>query len=185
MSASLLAALAVRSLITLIMARPQSQKPRSPKNAVSTADGAVTTPGGNGNTKPVAQFQQSTFSGPMPPPSVLEGYERLVHGAAERILAMAESDAKHQQEIEFAALRAAEAEIKRGQLFGFVIGLTALGASMLALAMGLSRCCRSHRRYYGRRPCLCLHSRSLRKVRLVAHRPYLPPNPAVNRTLRR
>jgi hypothetical protein len=26
--------------------------------------------------------------------------------------------------------------IKRGQIFGFVIGLTALGASMLALAMG-------------------------------------------------
>jgi len=72
----------------------------------------------------------------MPPPSVLEGYERLVKGAAERILMMAESDAKHQQEIEFAALRAMEAEVKRGQFFGFVIGLTALGASMLALAMG-------------------------------------------------
>jgi uncharacterized membrane protein len=72
----------------------------------------------------------------MPPPAILEGYERLVPGAAERILKMAESDTKHQQEIEFAALRAAEAEIKRGQIFGFVIGLTALGASMLALAMG-------------------------------------------------
>lgn len=72
----------------------------------------------------------------MPPPSVLEGYELLVKGAAERILIMAESDAKHQQEIEFAALRAMEAEVKRGQFFGFVIGLTALGASMLALAMG-------------------------------------------------
>lgn len=137
MSASLLAALAVRSLI---MARPQPQKQKQPKSAVSTANGAVTTSGANlganGNSKPVAQFQQSTFSGPMPPPSVLEGYERLVQGAAERILVMAESDAKHQQEIEFAALRAAEAEIKRGQLFGFVIGLTALAASMLALAMG-------------------------------------------------
>jgi len=119
------------------MARPQPQKPKQPKNAVSAANGAVTTPGANGNSsKPVAQFQQSTFSGPIPPPSVLEGYERLVQGAAERILVMAESDAKHQQEIEFAALRAAEAEIRRGQFFGFVIGLTALGASMLALAMG-------------------------------------------------
>ena len=133
MSASLLAALAVRSLI---MARPQSQKPKQPKNAVSTANGAVTASGANGNSKSVAQFQQSTFSGPMPPPSVLEGYEHLVKGAAERILIMAESDAKHQQEIEFAALRAMEAEVKRGQFFGFVIGLTALGASMLALAMG-------------------------------------------------
>ncbi len=118
------------------MARPTAQKQKPSKNAVTTAKGAIAVPDGNGNSKPVAQFQQATFSGPMPPPAVLEGYERLVKGAAERILVMAESDAKHQQEIEFAALRAAEAEIKRGQLFGFVIGLTALGASMLALAMG-------------------------------------------------
>ena len=72
----------------------------------------------------------------MPPPAILEGYERLVPGSAERILAMAESDTKHQQEIEFAALRAAESEIKRGQIFGFSIGIMALVASMLALAMG-------------------------------------------------
>ena len=72
----------------------------------------------------------------MPPPSILEGYERLLPGAAERILAMAEADTKHQHEIELAALRAADGEIKRGQIFAFIIGLTALGASMLALAMG-------------------------------------------------
>lgn len=133
MLASLLAALAEHSLI---MARHQQQKPKPPKNAAGAANGAVAARGDGGNGKTVAQFQQSTFSGPMPPPAVLEGYERLVHGAAERILVMAESDAKHQQEIEFAALRAAEAEIKRGQFFAFIIGLTALGASMGALAMG-------------------------------------------------
>jgi len=119
------------------MARPlQQQKPKPPKNAESAAHGAVVASGNGGNGKPVAQFQQSTFSGPIPHPSILEGYERLVPGAAERILVMAESDSRHQQEIECAALHAAEAEVKRGQIFGFIIGLTALGASMLALAMG-------------------------------------------------
>ena len=118
------------------MTKPQTQKQKQPKNSVTTAKGSVAVPDGNGNNKPIAQFQQATFSGPMPHPSVLEGYERLVKGAAERILVMAESDAKHQQEIEFAALRAAEAEVKRAQLFAFGIGITALGASMLALAMG-------------------------------------------------
>jgi len=87
-------------------------------------------------TSPLHSSNNPLFLAPCSPPSVLEGYERLVPGAAERILVMAESDAKHQQEIEFAALRAMEAEVKRGQFFGFVIGLTALGASMLALAMG-------------------------------------------------
>lgn len=89
---------------------------------------------GKGNT--VAQIQHSSFSGPMPHPTVLEGYERLVPGAAERILVMAESDAKHQRELEISALRAAEGEVKRGQFFGFGIGVTALGAAVMALWMG-------------------------------------------------
>ena len=129
----------------LIMAQHKQQKSKRPNNAVSTVNGAISpptvnpvvaSPASNGNGKPVAQFQQSTFSGPMPPPSVLEGYELLVPGAAERILKMAESDAKHQQEIEFAALRVMESEGKRGQHYGFIIGLAALGTSIIALHMG-------------------------------------------------
>lgn len=129
----------------LIMAQQKQQKTKRPNNAVSpvqdktsspTANPVVAPPTSNGNGKPVAQFQQSTFSGPMPPPSLLEGYELLIPGAAERILKMAESDAKHQQEIEFAALRVMESERKRGQHYGFVIGLAALVTSILALYMG-------------------------------------------------
>lgn len=72
----------------------------------------------------------------MPHPTVLEGYERLVPGAAERILVMAEADAKHQRELEFEALRAAAGEVKRGQFFGLTIGCTALVASVCALYLG-------------------------------------------------
>jgi len=49
---------------------------------------------------------------------------------------MAEADARHQREIEMAALQAAEKEVRRGQLFGFSLGLTALIASVLALYLG-------------------------------------------------
>jgi uncharacterized membrane protein len=72
------------------------------------------------------QFKQQMFAGPMPPPAILQGYEEIVPGAAERILAIAESDTKHQHAIEFAALAAAEGEVKRGQWFGFLIGGLAL-----------------------------------------------------------
>lgn len=58
--------------------------------------------------------------------------------AAERILAMAETDSKHQHSIEFAALRAAESEVKRGQWFGFGIGSMALICSIVALLLGSS-----------------------------------------------
>lgn len=118
------------------MARPQAAKQKPPKNTVAQANGKVSVGPEHGGAPQITQFQQASFSGPMPPPAVLEGYDRIVPGAAERILAMAESDARHQQAIEFAALHAAEGEVKRGQWFAFAIGITALIAAMLALYMG-------------------------------------------------
>lgn len=124
--------------VTLIASMPRHQtKQKQPKNTVTAAKGDVAVTGakpGNGNH--VAKFEQASFSGPMPPPAVLEGYERVIPGAAERILLMAESDTRHQQEIEFAALMAAEGEVKRGQWFAFSIGVLALISSMVALHLG-------------------------------------------------
>jgi len=89
------------------------------------------------SSPPVAtQIQRASFSGPLPPPAILEGYDRIVPGAAERILAMAEADANHQREIELAALQAADREVRRGQIFGFTIGVLALVSSVIALYMG-------------------------------------------------
>lgn len=90
----------------------------------------------SGNLSREVIHQTATFEGPMPPPAILEGYEKLVPGAAERILSMAESDAKHQRELEFAALRATENEIKRGQNFALIVALASLSAAMYALYLG-------------------------------------------------
>jgi uncharacterized membrane protein len=72
----------------------------------------------------------------MPHPAVLEGYDRVVPGAAERILAMAEADAHHQRAQEQAALRAMEQETRRGQFFGLLIGLSALAAAVMTAYLG-------------------------------------------------
>ncbi len=40
------------------------------------------------------------FSGPLPSPQTLEGYENSVPGSAERILKMAESQVYHRQDME-------------------------------------------------------------------------------------
>lgn len=118
------------------MAKPSSRRQKPPKNSVSTSKADVLPERNKGTGSTVAQIQHSSFSGPMPHPTVLEGYERLVPGAAERILVMAEADAKHQRELEFEALRAAAGEVKRGQFFGLTIGCTALVASVCALYLG-------------------------------------------------
>ena len=79
---------------------------------------------------------ETRFSGPLPLPEILEGYNRVVPGAAERILAMAEADAKHQREMESAALTAEDAYTKRGQLLGFILAIFALSTALAALYLG-------------------------------------------------
>lgn len=76
---------------------------------------------------------QQFHSGPIPPPDALERYDRIVPGAAERILRMAEAQAAHAHMIESAALqsdiearRTAQGIEKRGQIFGLVLGLASL-----------------------------------------------------------
>lgn len=103
------------------MTHPQRSK-RQPEKAPSPRN-------------PVAHVQAS-FSGPVPHPALLKDYDLLVPGAANRILLMAEQDAKHQQTMELATLKAAEESSKRGQYFGLTIGLAALLASVTTLALG-------------------------------------------------
>jgi hypothetical protein len=48
---------------------------------------------------------QYTYSGPLPHPEVLEHYDRIVPGGAERIFTQFESQAKHRQSIESRVIR--------------------------------------------------------------------------------
>ena len=52
---------------------------------------------------------------------------------------MAEEDAQHQREMEHAALTTAVEEVKRGQLYGLIIGSLALVASIIAVALHAER----------------------------------------------
>jgi len=83
----------------------------------------------------ITQTEQR-FYGPIPHPSTLEGYERIVPGAADRILSMAEADTRHIHAMELKAIAIKGREINKGQNFGLVIGLAGLGASIYALNVG-------------------------------------------------
>ena len=45
-------------------------------------------------------IRQSSFSGPLPPPQILEKYESIVPGSADRIIGMAEKQSEHRRSIE-------------------------------------------------------------------------------------
>jgi uncharacterized membrane protein len=72
-----------------------------------------------------------SYSGPIPLPRVAEGWEDVLPGAADRILSMAEREQGHRHEMSNRALGL----FGRGQLFGFVMAMTALLAGTVLIAM--------------------------------------------------
>lgn len=85
----------------------------------------------------------AAYSGPLPPPSVLAGYEQIKRGTAERVIAMAERQAAHRQtmeqklvEAEIEDHRADRRERRLGQWLGFSIGSLAILAGSLTATYG-------------------------------------------------
>lgn len=83
------------------------------------------------------QFQSmmvsQSFSGPLPPPDVIRGYDQILPGGAERIFAMAEKEQSHRHKIDSTAVNGAIRKDKRGQWMGFSIAIVILAiASVFA-----------------------------------------------------
>ncbi len=70
-----------------------------------------------------------THEGPLPHPEILEAYNQVAPGAADRIIRMAEQQASHRRQIESSVVQAATREALLGQIFGFLIGVTGLLAA--------------------------------------------------------
>ena len=77
-----------------------------------------------------------SFSGPLPHPELLELYERVQPGFAERIMAMTEAETKHIRDIEQKALCATRWEVHLGQVFALIIGLAAIVGGVYASVNG-------------------------------------------------
>ena len=87
--------------------------------------------------------QQTSFSGPLPPPEILAQYEQILPGAADRLFMMAERQAAHRMELETTVVKGNVLAQHRG----------VLGAVTTVVAgFGLSGCLA----FFGiRRPCTC------------------------------
>jgi uncharacterized membrane protein len=79
--------------------------------------------------------------GPIPPPDMLAAYESTHPGLAERLVAMAEAQSRHRQELEKASAKmvsddaiASRLERRRGQVIG---GITVIIAICAAVAVGV------------------------------------------------
>lgn len=71
----------------------------------------------------IQQTKLSAFRGPIPPPEVLQGYENVQQGFADRILRMAEKQQDHRMNCEDKIVTESTSQSKRGQWFGFIIAI--------------------------------------------------------------
>jgi uncharacterized membrane protein len=79
-----------------------------------------------------------TFSGPLPPPEELAKYERILPGAADRIIRMAEQQGTHRQDLESVALGANVTTQKWGLACAFVIAMSAIWGGVWISLKGMS-----------------------------------------------
>lgn len=85
--------------------------------------------GAESNNSKLIQVSQTHFSGPLPPPTVFEHYEKVLPGAAERIMAMTENEQAHRHKCEGKLTTSLVSQHERGQRFALIIGV---GAILLA-----------------------------------------------------
>ena len=112
-------------------------EPTTEGSAIAPADVEA----GNDTNASVHIAASQTFSGPLPPPSAFREYEEILPGAAERILALAEQNARARREQSAEQMRLAQAALdvdnaqsNRGTLFGFFLSL---GLLVVALVLAL------------------------------------------------
>lgn len=79
-----------------------------------------------------------TYSGPLPHPEILEHYDRIVPGGAERIFAQFESQALHRQKIESRVIRSNSFVQIFGAVSALLLGLTAIVGGLYLVYAGKS-----------------------------------------------
>ena len=84
----------------------------------------------------VSEVVAESFSGPLPPPSMLSQYNQIVPGAAERIIAMAERQAQHRQNIENKVIDSDIGNSRLGLHYGLIIGLAAVIGGTICILSG-------------------------------------------------
>ncbi|PWJ49371.1 DUF2335 domain-containing protein [Faecalicatena contorta] len=83
----------------------------------------------------VSRVIRSEFSGPIPPPSIIQGYEEVLPGSADRILGMAEKQSSHRQELETMMVKAESRDSLLGVVFAFALGFSCIIAGVVIVIL--------------------------------------------------
>ena len=111
------------------------RKPNSRHGATSVKK-QQPTPKQQKNHEIIHQEVTQEFSGPIPPPKILEEYNKVAPDAADRIIAMAEQEACHRRSIEKSILSNEYNEARTGQKFALAIGVLAIVSASIISVLG-------------------------------------------------
>lgn len=78
----------------------------------------------------IQAIRQESFSGPIPHPELLQKYDEVKPGFAERIVSMAERQLDHRINCEDKMVDGSVDESKRGQNYGLIVALLFLAAAV-------------------------------------------------------
>jgi uncharacterized membrane protein len=73
-----------------------------------------------------AEIKMAAFSGPIPHPTLLAQYNDVIPNGADRIMAMAERQSAHREQLETRVVEGNVANQTRGSYFAFIIMLVAI-----------------------------------------------------------
>lgn len=79
---------------------------------------------------------EAAFSGPLPPSSMFEHYEKTLPGSADRILKMAEKEQDNRAAWKTEALRSARGDVRRLQWLGAILAFVSIAGSVVLGIMG-------------------------------------------------
>lgn len=85
----------------------------------------------------ITVIQQESFSGPIPHPSLMAGYEQVLPGSADRILKMAELQQAHRFDLEKTSIESQLRSNRQGQIFGFILSFVVILAGVILLLLGM------------------------------------------------
>lgn len=85
------------------------------------------------------QIAAATFSGPIPPPDILQKYDQILPGLAERIMKQAESQTAHRIEIEKRVINSDIINSRLGLIFGFILGIVGITGGIYLTSLGMAQ----------------------------------------------
>lgn len=80
--------------------------------------------------------QAAAFSGPLPPPNVLQRYDEIIPNGADRIVAMAEKQSAHRIDLERTVIHGDSRRANWGVFCGFTLAVLVIVLSFILILYG-------------------------------------------------